>query len=150
MNKEAIAAVREALDNELRNLHDDRRFTGHKRPVDDRIEALHRAKENLAAIASLPIEGGDIELTSAEEAFIRVGRSKGINFTSGEEMMQIQLAPRAENGKLTDIPDLADKLTAHLAKIKLPADPHGWKVIVRIALIGALEKHLATKGDQTT
>ena len=63
----------------------------------------------------------------------------------------IKAHPRAEEGgKLTDIPDLADKLTAHLAKIKLPADPHGWKVIVRIALIGALEKHLATKGDQTT
>jgi len=37
-----------------------------------------------------------------------------------------------------DIVAMAEDLTAHLAKMQLPTDPHGWKTIVRIALIGRL------------
>jgi hypothetical protein len=41
-----------------------------------------------------------------------------------------------------DVHAIAEDLTAHLAKMSLPTDPHGWKVIVRIALIARLTKLL--------
>ena len=163
---QAIAAVREALKksnlcaNIAYNLGQHRDdsaalFQTIKEADDSRREAM----DALAALeASIPIEGGSEEKPNQKPmAFNTPSGSWWILGSNGwprrateQEIIAAETAPRAEEGKLTDIPDLADKLTAHLAKMKLPTDPHGWKVIVRIALIGALEKHLATKEDQTT
>lgn len=67
--------------------------------------------------------------------------SKGVG-AQVDEMMKSDRKP-------VDIPAMADELTKHLAKMKLPTDPHGWKTIVRIALIGKLST-LTAMGKEDT
>jgi hypothetical protein len=59
-----------------------------------------------------------------------------------EEAMDSARSTPQPSAPTVDIHAMAEDLTAHLAKMSLPTDPHGWKVIVRIALIGRLTKLL--------